>query len=374
MPVKESIKNTSMKTDTLSSEDKKTIDLLRFPLALLVLYIHADLMKTNSSSLISPDATPFLWNVDYLISKIIGSVSVPAFFLISGLLFFKYGGGISIENWKQKCKSRFRSLFVPYLIWNTIFLLVLAFAQHFYPTLMGHSKLIASFSIWDFVLCFISMDYVINGFSLRPFLIGPIDLPLWFIRDLMILVVLAPLIQFLIQRLGKFFIMILLGLWVLCVFKHVMFIGLNGICFFSIGAYFGIERIGFRYIKKYGKLAMLFYVITILIEMIYKMDSPEVLSNVNILLGVVVWIYLSSCLASRMKRNGSWLSKSSFFIYASHYYAVILFMRAAIKITPQNDAILTLVYLCVPISLGVVLAYLYKILPSSSRKILTGGR
>lgn len=92
MPVKESIKNTSMKTDTLSSEDKKTIDLLRFPLALLVLYIHADLMTTNSSSLISPDATPFLWNVDYLISKIIGSVSVPAFFLISGLLFFKNGG------------------------------------------------------------------------------------------------------------------------------------------------------------------------------------------------------------------------------------------------------------------------------------------
>lgn len=95
MPVKESIKNTSMKTDTLSSEDKKTIDLLRFPLALLVLYIHADLMTTNSSSLISPDATPFLWNVDYLISKIIGSVSVPAFFLISGLLFFKYGALVS---------------------------------------------------------------------------------------------------------------------------------------------------------------------------------------------------------------------------------------------------------------------------------------
>lgn len=239
---------------------------------------------------------------------------------------------------------------------------------------MGHSKLIASFSIWDFVLCFISMDYVIKGFSLRPFLIGPIDLPLWFIRDLMILVVLAPLIQFLIQRLGKVFIVILVGLWALCIFKNVMFIGLNGICFFSTGAYFGIERIGFRYFKKYGKLTMLFYAITIFIEMIYKMDSPEVLSNINILLGVIVWIYLFSCLASRMKRNGTWLSKSSFFIYASHYYAVISFMRAAIKIAPQNEAILTLVYLCVPISLGVVLAYLYKILPSSSRKILTGGR
>lgn len=169
--------------------------------------------------------------------------------------------GISIENWKQKCKSRFRNLFVSYLIWNAIFLLVLAFAQYFYPTLMGHSKLIANFSIWDFVLCFISIDYVINGFSFRPFLIGPIDLPLWFIRDLMILVVLAPLILLLIQRLGKFFIMILLGLWALCILKHVMFIGLNGICFFSIGAYFGIERIGFRYIKKYGKLTMLFYAI-----------------------------------------------------------------------------------------------------------------
>lgn len=265
-------------------------------------------------------------------------------------------------------------MFIPYLIWNAIFLLVLSFAQHSYPTLMGNSKLIANYSIWDFVLSFVSMDYVCNGFSLRPFLIGPIDLPLWFIRDLMILVLLAPLLQFLIQRLNKYFMMILISLWTLCVFKHVMFIGLNGICFFSIGAYLGIERIGFRHIKKYGKIATLFYVITILLEMMYKMDILEVLSNMNILLGVVVWIYLFCCLASRMKRNSSWLSKSSFFIYASHYYAVILLIRIMIKITPHNEVILTLVYLCVPIFLGIVLAYLYKMLPSFCRKILTGGR
>ena len=104
------------------------------------------------------------------------------------------------------------------------------------------------------------------------------------------------------------------------------------------------------------------------------MDSPEVLSNVNILLGVIIWIYLFSCLASRMKRNGTWFSKSSFFIYASHYYAVILFMRVAIKIAPQNELVLILVYLSMPVIIGLLLAYLYKIIPSGCRKILTGGR
>lgn len=81
-----------MKTEILSTEDKKAIDLLRFPLAILVLYIHTDLITTNSSSSVSLDGTPFLWNIDYLMSKVIGSVSVPAFFLLSGLLFFKNGG------------------------------------------------------------------------------------------------------------------------------------------------------------------------------------------------------------------------------------------------------------------------------------------
>lgn len=104
------------------------------------------------------------------------------------------------------------------------------------------------------------------------------------------------------------------------------------------------------------------------------MELPEFLSNVNILLGVVVWIYLFSCLASRMKRNGTWFSKSSFFIYASHYYAVILSMRAAIKIAPQNELLLILVYLSVPVIMGLLLAYLYKLIPFGCRKILTGGR
>lgn len=161
--------------------------------------------------------------------------------------------GISIENWKQKCKSRFRNLFVSYLIWNAIFLLVLAFAQYFYPTLMGHSKLIANFSIWDFVLCFISMDYVINGFSFRPFLIGPIDLPTWFIRDLMILVVLAPLIQFLLFRLKGLYVLVIVGIWLLGIYKHILFIGTIGLCFFSLGAYLGIKGVGFRSIMRYGK-------------------------------------------------------------------------------------------------------------------------
>lgn len=73
--------------------------------------------------------------------------------------------------------------------------------------------------MWDFLLSFISMDYVDNGFGVRPFLIGPIDLPLWFLRDLMVLVMLAPIIQFLLFRLKGLYVLVIVGIWLLGIYK-----------------------------------------------------------------------------------------------------------------------------------------------------------
>jgi len=45
----------------LSIEDKKAIDVLRFPLAMLVIYIHVDLITTNQFSYITAESMSILW-------------------------------------------------------------------------------------------------------------------------------------------------------------------------------------------------------------------------------------------------------------------------------------------------------------------------
>ena len=67
-------------------------------------------------------------NLNSVVQNFIGQgivrVAVPIFFLISGYLFF-YNFVPSMEKWKYKFKSRFHSLFIPYVIWCTGWLIIL---------------------------------------------------------------------------------------------------------------------------------------------------------------------------------------------------------------------------------------------------------
>ena len=82
----------SKKTNELSSDQSKllssTIDLIRFPLAIMVIFIH---MNPRVVNLIDADFNFFSGRGIYNVMRIIGShvlssIAVPTFFLISGFL------------------------------------------------------------------------------------------------------------------------------------------------------------------------------------------------------------------------------------------------------------------------------------------------
>lgn len=109
---------------TLNNKLFKVIELLRFPLALAVVYLHCggtvdtapyrDGLNTNFSDLLC-----------ITVSHVITHVAVPSFFLISGYLYFKEGK-INYSLYHAKIQKRFYTLFLPYILWNFIpFLFVL---------------------------------------------------------------------------------------------------------------------------------------------------------------------------------------------------------------------------------------------------------
>ena len=107
----------------------KTIDWLRFPLIVMVVFIHnpgiGDIPK--SISLITDEGlstSDFLNLTRMAFTKVIPTIAVPSFFLISGYLFFKQKEILNMHAYKEKITKRFHTLLIPYILWNIIYLLM----------------------------------------------------------------------------------------------------------------------------------------------------------------------------------------------------------------------------------------------------------
>ena len=116
--------NVDVKTMTDDELLSKTISYLRFPLTVGVAFIHFDLsqgldIKGLTYGLNNPDWYFFIIN---LISGTLATTGVPLFLVISGYLFF-YRKDFSGDVYKQKLKSRAKTLLVPFILWNVIAIL-----------------------------------------------------------------------------------------------------------------------------------------------------------------------------------------------------------------------------------------------------------
>lgn len=148
-------------------------------------------------------------------SKILGGelgyISVPLFLIISGFLFFKeLPDSLKREDYLKKWKSRCCSLLIPYLLWNFIAYIVYAVQS--------------GFSLSDFCHAFWVVDIPGRTES------SPIDAPLWYGRNLMLMVLITPFIS-VILRFTKWYLLALMAL--LWLFQLSVFVkGDIGIAFF----------------------------------------------------------------------------------------------------------------------------------------------
>ena len=95
----------------------KKKEYISFLLSILVLFIHSYFaQEIVDDSLISV----INHKVSFFFSRSITAFAVPMFFMLSGISFFK---GYSNKKYFKKIKSRLFTLVIPYLLWNTIWLL-----------------------------------------------------------------------------------------------------------------------------------------------------------------------------------------------------------------------------------------------------------
>ena len=176
----------------------KTISYLRFPLIVGVVFRHNKMDEIYiQGEIVNYSDWPWLTYIMELFSSILPAICVPLFFFISGFLFF-YKVDFDRNVYKRKLKSRYHTLLVRYLIWNLVGVIILLIQMH--PRLLPIFPLLKDYriDITEFLSYFWNKDLPMDPPGVNED--HPINYPLWFVKHLIILVIMSPIIYWLIKK------------------------------------------------------------------------------------------------------------------------------------------------------------------------------
>lgn len=198
-------------SDIMCSERQKLFnmfDVLRFPMAFLVVMIHCQRYWDDSIHFegLSGDTLSINALIQYTFSDLLPSCAVPIFFMISGYLFFANMRQWDWSLYHSKMKRRIHTLLIPYILWISLAILETVAAISITSTFWGKPwhRMIDWFSengwlrlYWD---CY-SWSQGTNLFGVELFGTSPTITPLWYVRDLIVCVLMIPLIYLIVNKL-----------------------------------------------------------------------------------------------------------------------------------------------------------------------------
>lgn len=374
-----------MKNDKLLSD---VFRWLRFPLIVGVVFIHCvgkpiDVTAIDFVHLTGKDCFDLL---RIMCSNVLPRVCVPLFFFMSGYLFFTK---LEVWNWGVWCgklKKRAKTILLPYLMWITI---AISYQCAIFLAKGGGTESLASFyaengywhMYWD---CYELDPVKLSWTGMEVHSTTPYHYALWYLRDLMIVMVLAPLFYWLFKYLRIWGLLLL-------VFNYVSNIGAfmpellpTPLLFFGAGAYFKMNNIdATQCFMPYKKVI---YILTLLLMVVCIRYNSFLTYTGNLFFPFFVIFGCISvfCMATYMVEKGRWqlmgkLSAMSFFVYLAHIVAFTpLTYFYVLRIVGTSNAIfMSLGYLATPfviIAECLLLAVILKRFMPGIYSILTGCR
>lgn len=320
----------SAETLSPSQVQSASIDLLRVPLALMVVFVH---MIPRVTCPLDADFELFSGQGFYntlgvIFSHALPQVAVPAFFFISGYLFFVNFTEWSWAGYRRKMSSRTYTLLIPYLLWNLIpFLLavfvLLAKAYTHGTSLDDVIGYICEKSWHIFYDCNVWGNDRFNWLGQVVPVAGPLNLPLWFLRDLIVVSILAPVIYFYVRWVKLWGILLLFLAYISRIWTTLPGFDISAFLFFSLGAYFalsGINVVQFanRYKWVHIPLTLVTLVLVTLYDGLCTIPGQRVAPFYAVSCVFTLFFLASHCVTRWHMRANKLLVSSCFFIYALH--------------------------------------------------------
>ena len=329
---------------TLDKNQGNYIDLLKIILTIGIIFRH---------SIVAETGTGFAaFDVFTKIILFLSELCVPLFFALSGYLFFlNVPEKPQVDYFISKLKKRAVSLVIPYLIANCIAFVIYWAVSRYAPLMlngfMGENWKNPLFVFWT----------------------GPINLSLWFLRDLIVACLCAPILYLLVRFTG-FLGIAALGLWS---FFHGMTSWAN--LYFALGAFMSIKRIDIpAEVERIGPYLALLFICSAPLAM---RDGKAL--ELSILIGLPLCIYLGNIIMPLFKRGVPIQSRGwCYFVYLYHYLLIIGIKKVLCMLIPQSSGLaMMIIYILTIISVLIVVSVTYYLLRKLSPKftsILVGGK
>lgn len=355
----------------------KVIEYLRFPLIVGVVFIH-NFSSTVTVGGVEIGATgdlPMFYYVSNLFSQVLARVAVPLFFFISGFLFFYKVENFNTPVYLSKLRKRFKTLLIPYLFWNLL-LVIMYFVIPYTP--VGNLLSGRNLDLTDIAGVFIGK---VDNSGAATY---PLAYQFWFIRDLIVCVVLSPLLYWIVTKTHHLGI-ILLGIGWFVGYK-IPYIGIRGfsttaLFFFSLGAWFSCHRKDLIAIVRDLKWIAFIYPVLVIADLLTKEQQyNDYIHNAGILAGIVFcFLLVAHLIENNSIKTVPLLSSASFLIFAVHDPWLLTVIKKTILVVfkPTSDFVLTFIYFAVVIlvvAIAVGLYYIIKRLMPSFTALITGGR
>lgn len=333
------------------------ITILNTILILMVVFIHSAYEEADEYIIAS-------W-IQRFIGQGVCRIANCMFFLISGYLLVRSVTSIKSLFFKQH--RRIRTLVIPYVLWNIIFILWYVILNEI-PIISSHinNSIIASFKDKN----------LIDTISIIFF--KPAAFQLWFLRDLIFMTIISPIIYLLTKF--NVYISILLCLLCICIYSWITY--------FWIGMIIAVSNIDIEKRVKtvpyviFSSILFLFSCIIIAsFNIEYTHTAIRYMMFICNLMGIYsIWrIYDAITNYNVYLDRGIWkyICGFSFFIYCFHEPTFNILKKSTLIMFGVNEYSLIISYLVNPLIMffiSIILAKLIQNLIPRFYMVLTGGR
>jgi succinoglycan biosynthesis protein ExoH len=244
-------------------------------------------------------------------------VGVPCLSAISGYLLFRRG--LDSFDYGKTLKTKARTVLLPFLLWNIAFL-ALAFVAQSKGISFGYLPDIVGASAREWLNLAVALQDL------------PINVPLYFLRDLLLCIVLSPVLAWLIKRYPMQTLAVLFAYAVLPL-PNGIFLKKSILFGFSVGIYMSLHRVDVRSLDRFSwPITIAVLGASVLLSLVlyqYGPDFPvwvDMLRSLTALSGILGSWAVSALLVrtnvgASLARGGG----LSFWIFCTHYPLLVLF-------------------------------------------------
>ena len=311
--------------NSVSAETSRRITSLRFLLAIFVVFIHNNFTAKSVAEMFQETGVQMAFCQNALgkwtqlfISGGIARCAVPLFFL-----FAAYLAARKYDSYPVMLRKKAKSLLLPFVLWTGLYvffyggikLLVLRIAPQF---ILNPNKTVLSWTAADWLhkILGYNAEKIEPGLQNFPSSLPELAVQFWFVRDLLILFALSPILKCLIRKFPAGFLALVCVPFFADV-SGVLFVRTDALLFFCLGTY-GIPL--FEHIDRisWAEVAVLF-ALTFLFGNMF--DGEKNVMRQFMVLAACLIMLKCAALIERNERAfaaASFLAPMSFWLFAVH--------------------------------------------------------